>query len=263
MFSRHHYLDQISFFNFSTTEYGADSALLKPFLHTWRLGVEEQFYVAFPIIAIVVHKYFRAYFLSVLTGLALLSLQFADTIGMRNSDLNFYLPFSRFWELATGALLAYFELNHESTHKVISRKVLPVIGLYLLLYRLMGFDGDTPHPSFYTLIPIIGVSLFIGFLSRDDLVGRVLSSSGAVLIGLISYSAYLWHFPILAFSRINAGEPSSLDKPLLLVFTFGVSALSYFIVETPLRSAAVITSRKFLITFIFVFSAWEGFTIRY
>ena len=154
------------FFYFSTTEYGADSALLKPFLHTWSLGVEEQFYLVFPILAIVAFKYFRKHFLTILVGLSLLSLQFAELMEVRNSDLNFYLPFSRFWELAVGSMLAYRELNYKPSNENFASKSLPMLGLYLIVYSILFFDAKTPHPSFHTLIPIIGVALIIGFLQK-------------------------------------------------------------------------------------------------
>ena len=234
------------FFYFSTTEYGADSALLKPFLHTWSLGVEEQFYLAFPILAIVAFKFFRKHFLTILVGLSLLSLQFAELMEVRNSDLNFYLPFSRFWELAIGSMLAYRELNYKTSDKGIGTKILPMLGLYLIVYSILFFDGTTPHPSFHTLMPIIGVALIIGFASKDELVGRMLGSKPFVWIGLISYSAYLWHFPIFAFSRIGGRNLDLYDKFELLLLTIVLSVLSYFVIEKPFRKA--VRLRLFLIT---------------
>lgn len=226
------------FFYFSTTEYGADSALLKPFLHTWSLGVEEQFYLIFPFIAIVVFKFFRKHFLTILLGLSLLSLQFSELMEVRDSDLNFYLPFSRFWELAVGSILAYRELNYNASNEEgAGAKMLPMLGLYLIVYSILFFDSGTPHPSFHTLIPIIGVGLVIGFASKDELVGKVLGSKPFVWIGLISYSAYLWHFPIFAFSRIGGKNLDQYDKIELILFTLVLSVLSYFIVEKPFRKA--------------------------
>ena len=99
------------FFYFSATEYGAGDAMLKPFLHTWSLGVEEQFYLVFPILSVIASKYFRPHFLTVVVALSLLSLQFAEVMEPRNPELNFYLPFSRFWEIAVGFFLAYKEVN--------------------------------------------------------------------------------------------------------------------------------------------------------
>ena len=126
-----------------TTEYGAESSLLKPMLHTWSLGVEEQFYLVFPILAIFTFKFFKNYFLTILVGVSLLSLQFAELMQVKNSDLNFYLPFSRFWELAVGSMLAYRELNHISLDDGIAKKALPALGLYLIAYSILFFDSKT------------------------------------------------------------------------------------------------------------------------
>ena len=232
------------FFYFSTTEYGADSALLKPFLHTWSLGVEEQFYLVFPILAIVAFKYFRNHFLTILVGLSLLSLQFATLMEVRNADLNFYLPFSRFWELAVGSILAYRELYYKPSNEGFASKSLPMIGLYLIAYSILFFDGKTPHPSFHTLIPIIGVALIIGFASKDEVVGKVLGSKPFVWVGLISYSAYLWHFPIFAFSRMGK-EPTNYDKFEWIALTLILSILSYFLVEKPFRARVLFKAKTF------------------
>ena len=240
------------FFFFNTTEYGADSALLKPFLHTWSLGVEEQFYLVFPILAIIVFKFFRKQFLAILVGLSLLSLQFAELMEVRNADLNFYLPFSRFWELAVGSMLAYRELYYKPSKDGIASKFLPMLGLYLTAYSILFFDGKTPHPSFYTLLPIIGVALIIGFASKDELVGKLLGSKPLVLIGLVSYSAYLWHFPIMSLFRIAHGSLHIPPKWALIIFilTLVLSATTYRYVERPFRSKNSISSGKFAITLL-------------
>ena len=103
------------FFYLSTTEYGADSALLKPLLHTWSLGVEEQFYIIIPVIIFLIWKFARTSLLTLLIGMLILSIQFADFMGVRNSELNFFLPFSRFWELLVGSVLAFIELRYGRT----------------------------------------------------------------------------------------------------------------------------------------------------
>ena len=223
------------FFYFSTTEYGADSALLKPFLHTWSLGVEEQFYLLFPIVAIIAYRYARNHFLTILIGLSLLSLLFSELMEVRNADLNFYLPFSRFWELAVGSLLAYRELYYDTSKDGFAAKILPTLGLSLITYSILFFNATTPHPSFHTLIPIIGVALIIEFASKDEVIGRLLGSKVFVWIGLISYSAYLWHFPIFAFSRMGK-DPTNYDKLEWIVLTLILSVLSYFLVEKNFRT---------------------------
>ncbi|MEL0244022.1 MAG: acyltransferase family protein, partial [Gammaproteobacteria bacterium] len=234
------------FFYFRTTEYGADSSLLKPFLHTWSLGVEEQFYLFFPILAIIAYKYFYSNFLTILIGLSLLSLQFSELMVVKNSDLNFYLPFSRFWELAIGSILAYRELHYKYSNNGFASKSLPIFGLYLIVYSILFFDAKTPHPSFHTLIPIIGVALIIGFASKDELVGKLLASKPFVWVGLISYSAYLWHFPIFALSRQSSLSHTNYDKFEWIVVTLILSIASFVLVETPLRNVRKISGKLFL-----------------
>lgn len=223
------------FFYFSTTEYGADSALLKPFLHTWSLGVEEQFYLVFPIIAITAFKYLRKQFLPIIIILSLLSLYFAEMMEARNPDLNFYLPFSRFWELAAGSILAFRELNGFKKTIAPWKKALPAAGLLLISYSIFYFDSKTPHPGYHTTLPILGVALIIGFSSKEDIVGKLLGSKPFVSIGLISYSAYLWHFPIFAFSRLGANDNTNLEKTSWIIITVVLSIFSYFIIEKTFR----------------------------
>jgi len=227
------------FFYFSTTKYGAESALLKPFLHTWSLGVEEQFYFVFPIVAIIAYKFFRKHFLTILVALALLSLLFAEQMETRNPELNFFLPFSRFWELAAGSFLAYRELNYGQSDGGRLHPLFSIAGLCLVAYGIFFFDGNTPHPGFHTVIPILGVALIIGFASKDQLVGKILGSTPFVSIGLISYSAYLWHFPLFAFWRYSGDRLANYDKIGLIAVTLVLSTLSYQLVEKPFRSKFV------------------------
>ena len=214
------------------------------------MGIEEQFYLVFPIIAIVAFKYFRQHFFTILMGLSLLSLQFAELMEVRNSNLNFYLPFSRFCELAVGSMLAYRELNYETSNDGIGTRMLPMVGLCLIASSILFFDGTTPHPSFYTLLPILGVAMIIGFSSKDELVGKVLGSKPFVWIGLLSYSAYLWHFPIFAFARINSGEPQIYDKFWLIAATFVLSVISYRLVEKPIRNGVIVGKQMFLLVLL-------------
>ena len=244
------------FFYFSTTEYGATSALLKPFLHTWSLGVEEQFYIIFPLLALVSFKFFRAHFLTVLFGLSLVSLQFAESMEIRNAELNFFLPFSRFWELAAGAVLAFRELNYPAAKDGPEQRILPILGLYMIAYAILFFDDASPHPGFYTLVPVIGVSLVIGFGAKDELVGSALASKPLVMTGLISYSLYLWHFPILAFERVAIAASTNLEKFYLVALAVILSIASFICIERPFRNRTLIKSKVFyaliLCQFIFI-----------
>ncbi|WP_168801315.1 acyltransferase family protein [Rhizobium rhizophilum] len=238
-------------FYLTTTQYGAESALLKPFLHTWSLAVEEQFYIIFPIISIFSFKLFRNTLIFILILLSIVSLQFAEMIAGTNPDFNFYLPFSRFWELATGSILAYREMISRSNCSSKRLEIFPIIGLVLVIYSIFTFRSDTPHPSYHTLIPVLGVAAIIGIRSTNGPIAKLLGNRLLVWIGLVSYSAYMWHYPVLAFSRLKWGEPSNLEKLLLLVFIAALSIASYFFIEKPSRNRKKLPSRPFwLITSI-------------
>ena len=234
------------FFYFNTTTYGADSSLLMPLLHTWSLGVEEQFYIVFPILALLSYKLFRRYFLVVLIVLSLISLWFAEIMQLRNPDLNFYLPVTRFWEIAVGSILAIREMSQKGENVDILRRSLPKLGFCMIGYAIFFFGGDTPHPSFHTLIPIIGVALVIGFSSREEIVGKVLGSKPLVWVGLISYSLYLWHFPIFAFSRLGLLFSSNYDRMGWILLALILSIVSYYWIELPFRNSSKVSKRAFL-----------------
>lgn len=248
------------FFYFGATEYGADSSLLKPFLHTWSLGIEEQFYFIFPVLLLVFYKFVSRHLLAVLIVMLLMSLVFAEFIGTKDVDLNFYLPMSRFWELIFGSVLAYTELKHGPI-RVPARKILPIIGLGLVFYALIFFDENTRHPGFITLLPVVGIALVIAFSSREDIVGKLLGSKLFVAVGLISYSLYLWHFPIFAFSRMSNNAPDIYDKLGWIALALGLACLSYFLIERPFRTAGRISTRWMVVSLAVLFSGIIAFQL--
>jgi peptidoglycan/LPS O-acetylase OafA/YrhL len=226
------------YFHYSGQIYGAESGLLKPFLHTWSLSVEEQFYILFPILLLVTFKYFRQYLIHILILGFIISLGLADWGSRNHPSFNFYVLPTRGWELLAGSILAYFEINngHRSKNKTLNL-ILPTIGLLLIGHSILFFNDKMFHPSFYTLSPIIGVCLIIWFSYKDELITKILSTKLFVGIGLISYSLYLWHYPIFSFARINDfTQGSSLNKLLLGIIIVILSTLSYYFVERPTRN---------------------------
>ncbi len=228
------------FFYFSTTDYGAADSLLKPFLHTWSLAVEEQFYIILPIILLLLYKFTRGSLLFVLLALFILSLSSAYLMGQLNPSFNFYFTFSRFWELLAGALIAYHELKHEAIKHKLFNQLMPLLGLAMIIYAIFALDIGVTHPNFLTLIPIIGTMLILLFGGQHDIISKALQLKPFTFIGLISYSAYLWHFPIFAFARINAVDFTNHDKIICLALTFLLSVLSYFVIEQPFRKSDII-----------------------
>ncbi len=238
------------FFYFSTTEYGADSAQLKPLLHTWSLGVEEQFYILLPLALPLLWKRAPKAILPIFFIMAYMSLHYAQIMQERDSQLNFFLPFSRFWELLAGSLLAYKELKYGRYKQSIATQIIPIIGAILIVYSLFYFNADTPHPSLKTLIPVFGVMLLIAFCSGQDLISKILSAKPLVSLGLLSYSLYLWHFPIFAFGRIHTTNPSNGDKLGWIALALLLAIFSFFCVERVFRNRARISSKTFYATLL-------------
>ena len=228
------------YFHYSGQQYGAESGLFKPFLHTWSLSVEEQFYILFPITLLVTFKYFRKYLIHILILGFAISLGLADWGSRNHPSFNFYVLPTRGWELLAGSIIAYFEINNgnRSKNKTLNL-ILPTIGLLLIGHSILFFNDKMFHPSFYTLSPIIGVCLFIWFSNKKEIITKILSTKLFVGIGLISYSLYLWHYPIFAFARYTEfiSSASNMDRKIILgLFVFLGSIITYYFIEKPARN---------------------------
>ena len=259
------------YFHYSGQQYGAESGLLKPFLHTWSLSVEEQYYILFPIVLLITFKYFRKYLIHILILGFVLSLGLADWGSRNHPSASFYFLHTRMWELIAGSILAYFEITKGYRSKNITLNlILPFTGLILIGHSILFYDDKMFHPSFYTLSPIIGACLIIWFSSKDELITKILSTKLFVGIGLISYSLYLWHYPIFAFGR-NPDGSFFLNKNFCIILAIFISIISYYFIEIPMRKK----NNKFLLVgtiiifFIFFLSlinyyivANKGFTKR-
>ncbi|WP_339643624.1 acyltransferase family protein [uncultured Porticoccus sp.] len=218
-------------------EYGAESALLKPFLHTWTLAVEEQFYIFYPVILLVIYKWYRKHAIVLLMTGLLLSLQFAEIATPHNPSFSFYMLPSRFWELLAGGVLAnlLYLYPQKYNHPLLNR-TMPVLGMYLIVHSIFFLDFDVDHPGFVTLLPVLGTVLVIWFSNKNDLVTTLLSSRIFVGVGLLSYSIYLWHYPIFAFGRFLDSTPTWHDKAHWIFITFVFSYITYKLVEKPFRN---------------------------
>lgn len=235
------------YFYKATTVYGADSSLKEPLLHTWSLGVEEQFYIVFPILTLLMQKFVPKYFSSILLSLCIISLFLAQFLEIYNADLNFYLPFSRFWELGLGAFVAYQFLSR-SNNGLVNAKIFSLFGFGLVIFSIYYFDEKTHHPGFFTLLPVIGTCFLIMCDDRKGLLYNLLSNKIINYLGRISFSVYLWHFPLFALARQNGPEPSNILKLFLIFFTIALSTISYRFIEQPFRNAEIIGRKSFLFT---------------
>lgn len=215
---------------------------LKPLLHTWSLAVEEQYYILFPLFLMLMWRFRKRWILGSFLVISIISLFIAQWGAYNKPSADFFLLPTRGWELALGACIAFYFLYKKKTiytllsHRYID-EALSLIGLLMIGYAIFVFDENTPFPSFYTLIPTVGTGLIILFSSADTLTTRLLSTKLFVGIGLISYSAYLWHQPLLAFSRhASFTEPSQLTLAAMAALSFPLAYLSWKFVEKPFRN---------------------------
>ena len=218
-------------------------AEIKPLLHTWSLAVEEQYYVVFPLMLWVFyhygsHRFFvRLYIFGVLSFI--LSLW-----GVYNApSATFYLIHTRAWELFLGGVLALRPLPLFTYHRI--NDALALVGMGLIVFSVMFYDRFMPFPGAAALIPCFGAGLII-HCGRDEKswLASVLSWKPFVFTGLISYSLYLWHWPLIIFAKYYLMRPlTAFEIFLIIVLSFGLSVFSWRFIEKPCRNQTFIHSR--------------------
>lgn len=213
---------------------------LKPLLHTWSLSVEEQYYLIFPVLLSVFWKFGRRAIIPVLVIAIILSLGLAEW-GWRNApSASFFLTPTRVWEILLGALCAVWLKDRRPKSDILS-----LLGICMVLYATFFFDDTTPAPSLWIAIPVVGTALVLSFARTGTFVARGLSTRPLVMIGLISYSAYLWHQPILAFARMRyIAEIPPIGIALLVALTFALAWLSWRFVERPFRNKGFMSHQR-------------------
>lgn len=214
-------------------DYFTNAADLKPLIHTWSLSVEEQFYIFFPpLLFLLFGRGFRAVFW-VLLSAAVLSLAVAQYGSINSPEQNFFLTHVRVWELAVGALAAViYTYRPQSGGNVAS-----LAGLAMVVLPMFFFGKPIVSPSLHTAVPVLGTALIILFGQGSTHVGRLLSLRPFVFIGLVSYSAYLWHQPLFAYARIYFnGEAPWGVMAALIGLTFVLSYYSWRYIENPVRA---------------------------
>jgi peptidoglycan/LPS O-acetylase OafA/YrhL len=223
-----------NWFFYTTYGYFDESAKLNPLLHTWSLSVEEQFYVLFPIFVFAV----RCFSPSMRTA-SILAIAVGSLIGsawLVKTDINgaFYLVQSRAWELMVGALLANNVLRPMTNSR--TAEIVALVGLGMIGGSVLLLRDTTAFPGFAAVPPCVGAALIIysGSSTRTT-VSLILGSQPLRFIGLISYSLYLWHWPVIVFYRYFR-EPDRVEKIGLVMVCMLLAALTWRFVEKPFRN---------------------------
>ncbi|EIE03028.1 acyltransferase family protein [Leptospira licerasiae] len=251
-FSNIKLLDELS-------DYFDNAAELKPLLHLWSLGIEEQFYIAWPLVLFIAWR-FRFNLFSITFLFALLSLTWNLADYKNNPIYTFYLPYSRIWELLFGAILAWFQtfngnsiaellpsyfkkfkfLNRPISIPILNdrkmRDFLSISGLILIFCAVFLYNKDTAYPGYAAILPVTGAFLLI-FSGPDGLINsKFLRWKPLVFVGLISFPLYLWHWPLLSFASIlESGTPELVWRLVAVLFSLIFSILTWHFIEKKIR----------------------------
>lgn len=228
---------------------------LKPLLHTWSLAVEEQFYFAYPIVLVGLRRLPEKWSAPILLTVCLASLVLSEWAVRTHPGVAFYLLPARAWELLVGALICFAPSASRWNDKILG--LLSWLGMLAIVVPGVTFSSRMPFPGLAALIPCGGAALLI-YANSAELtgLGRILALKPLVFIGLISYSLYLWHWPILVWLRYNSDSKLGLWECLCaLSLSFILAWFSWRYVETPFRQGQLLKTGRSLVTAMIVSTA--------
>ena len=227
-----------------------DSPTSNPLLHTWSLAVEEQFYILFPIFLLITRRFFTQWLKHAVVILLFTSLAASVVTLHYNATTAFYMPYTRAWELLMGTVISLGLFPR--LRQALVRNGITLLGIGMIGYAVLRYSPQTPFPGLAAVVPCVGSALIIGAgESGSTLVGKTLSWRPMVFIGLISYSLYLWHWPVIVLNdlglsvNVSAVVPNrwaflllsqTSNKVTELLVSFVLAVLSWRFVERPFRS---------------------------
>ena len=238
-----------NFFFWNDSGYFATSAEFRPLLHTWSLGVEEQFYFIFPAVLLLALSLVRSVSIALLLLLGMFSFAFSAWASIYRPTFAFFMLPTRTWEFILGALGAFFVITPYYA-QLQKRRILieigSLIGLSLVAYSVFFFKKNYIFPGYWALIPVFGAGFLLVFATERTLIGRALGTKPLVIIGLMSYSVYLWHQPLFVFVRLRELDP--LDSHVvwaLVLCSFGLGYLTWRFIEPIWRIGKKTPKRSF------------------
>lgn len=265
------------FFWKNTNSYFSGAAEEMPLLHTWSLSLEEQFYVIVPILLLLIFKLRQSDKIFWIVGLATFLSFLISIVGTQNYEsASFYLLPTRAWELGIGSMIAL----SKPVQSYRLRNAFSLIGILCIFISFIFYDRGSPFPGLNAVLPVMGAALIVwsGINSSEKnqspLVLRVLAIRPLVLIGLVSYSLYLWHWPLLALNEyMLVGRDSLLVKLIIILVSLLLAIISWKFIEQPVRKKKVAASRSLifsiciggmtiLICCAFFIIMMKGFTFR-
>jgi peptidoglycan/LPS O-acetylase OafA/YrhL len=224
--------------------YFAAPSLQKPLLHTWSLAVEEQFYIFFPLALMAVHRYLKGTYFLWLVIAFILSLVASIYGVVYRPGATFYLVPTRAWELMVGSILALGVLPDLS--KNWQRNSLTISGLALILFSIVAYTEATPFPGIAALAPVMGSGLIIySGIGGSHQAQKLFTSRPLIFIGLISYSLYLWHWPLVAFTKYLLFRPfNGVDSAAIILASLLIASFSWKFIEQPFRGKQMLLPER-------------------
>ncbi|QUY35614.1 acyltransferase family protein [Acinetobacter junii] len=235
-----------------------------PLLHLWSLGVEEQFYIIWPTILMIMLAWFKRW-----TGLlialgVILGCVFAHILSIKAPAMSYFLLPARAFELMIGAAIVFIKPNN---FKAVTANIIAAVGLIMIVFSSFYLTSESIFPGFYALLPCVGTALIIYSLKgHDGIIKKFLSMNIMSFFGKISYPLYLWHWPLIVFYKIRFGELSYLSMAGLMIAMTLLSYLTYEYVERKIQNKykgsnpARIVLKGYLIP-VLAFAAFSGFVV--
>jgi len=244
-----------NFFLWKETGYFDSEAESKPLLHLWSLGIEEQFYIFWPLLLVLTWKWKRGFFIAML-AMALTSFLANVYVIGHNPSAAFYSPLTRFWELLVGGTLALLTLDRQHVFKE-NTNWISFAGVALIVAGVLLVSKRNVFPGWWALLPTTGAFLIISVQPNAWVNRHLLSNRFFVWVGLISYPLYLWHWPLLSFARImEGGVPSSGVRVMVVSLSIFLAWLTYVLIERKIRA-----SRTLLLLIVLVVLALSLFVM--
>jgi len=214
--------------------YFAPDAHSVPLLHLWSLGVEEQFYIVWPLLLLLLRRRPDRIFRAILVIAALSFL--LNVLSIDRHEADFFSPLTRAWELMLGAAVAWLVRRHPSLVVMRQSEALRIFGLGLILLAVFMFDSQMRYPGWLALVPTVGSALLVASPGTGGVTSYVTAKGPIVAIGRISYPLYLWHWPLLVLAEaFKFGALTELERGLVVALSFILAAVTYEWVEKPIR----------------------------
>jgi len=234
-----------NYFFWNSSGYFAEESETKPLLHTWSLSLEEQFYICFALLLLLKNLRNPQKLFWIFLIVFCISFFISEYCSFKHPSVNYFFLPTRAYEILLGGILA-IAFDSLKNFPIIFKEIISWCGLSLIVFPMLLFDESTRFPGLSALLPCFGAALIIlSGAGQNTNVSKVLSVKPFVFFGLISYSLYLWHWPIISFAKYLTIEPLSLEiRVILLLLCLIVSVFSWLYIETPFRKKNWISSQK-------------------